>query len=142
MPHGHRRPHVYRFSAKGAKMDGFTLLEVMVALAVVTIALMAIYRMHSQTLFMDARGRFDTVATMLARQKLSDINTQNLAEMVDDSGDFDPPHAGYSWEIRSEDVATDLLVEDGPVLKRISITVNRSADGSRFNLVTYRHLYE
>jgi len=142
MSHGHHRPHVYRFSATGAKMDGFTLLEVMVALAVVTIALVAIYRMHSQTLFMDARGRFYTVATMLARQKLSDLNTQNLAEMVDDSGDFDNPYADYSWEIQSETVASDLLVEDGPVLKRISITVNRSADGSRFNLVTYRHLYE
>jgi prepilin-type N-terminal cleavage/methylation domain-containing protein len=59
-------PHRRRTgSPEMAPENGFTLMEVMVALSVVAIALMAIYRMHSQTLFMDARGRFDTVATLL-----------------------------------------------------------------------------
>lgn len=126
------------YSAKA----GFTLLEVMVALAVVAIALMAVYRMHSQTLFMDARGRFDTVAAMLARQKIADINTQDLTEMVDDSGEFDKPYAGYAWQTQSETVDSELYSDDGPILKRISITISRNADGSQFGLVTYRHLYE
>jgi general secretion pathway protein I len=121
---------------------GFTLMEVMVALAVVAIALTAIYRMHTQTLFMDARGRFDTVAAMLARQKLADIDTTELKDLTADNGDFGDDHPGYSWRIQTEDVSSDLLSEDGPTLKRIIVTISLNEGESQFDLTTYRHLYE
>jgi prepilin-type N-terminal cleavage/methylation domain-containing protein len=89
----------------GRPENGFTLMEVMVALSVVAIALMAIYRMHTQTLFMDARGRFDTVAAMLARQKLADIDTTDLTDLSGDSGDFGNAHPGYAVADPNEDVA-------------------------------------
>ncbi len=130
--------------ARGDKrrQSGFTLMEVMVAVAVVAIALMAIYRMHSQTLFMDTRGRFDTVATLLARQKLADIDTIDLADLYDDSGDFGSAHPGFTWNIETEAVSTDLIKEDGPSLKRITITISFDEGTSEFNLTTYRHGYE
>lgn len=137
-PH-HRRCGLNR---KGSTENGFTLMEVMVALSVVAIALMAVYRMHTQTLFMDARGRFDTVATMLARQKLADIDTIDLGDLTSDSGDFGNAHPGYAWGIQSEDVSSDLLKEDGPTLKRITVTISFNAEESIFNLTTFRHLYE
>lgn len=121
---------------------GFTLMEVMVALSVVAIALMAIYRMHSQTLFMDARGRFDTVAAMLARQKLADIETVDLSDLTSDSGDFGDDHPGYAWQIQSENVSSDLIREDGPTLKQIRLTISLNGEASQFTLTTYRHLYE
>ncbi len=121
---------------------GFTLMEVMIALSVVAIALMAIYRMHTQTLFMDARGRFDTVAVMLARHKLADLATVDLAELTSDSGDFGEDHPGYTWEIQSEIVSSDLIREDGPTLKQIRLTISRNGEEAQFNLTTYRHLYE
>jgi general secretion pathway protein I len=127
---------------KGIADNGFTLMEVMVALAVVAIALTAIYRMHTQTLFMDARGRFDTVAAMLARQKLSDIDTANLKDLTSDSGDFGNAHSGFTWRIQSENVLSDLLKEDGPTLKRITLTISFNEDASLFTLTTYRHFYE
>ena len=77
-------------------------MEVMVALSVVAIALLAIYRMHTQTLFMDARGRFDTVAAMLARQKLAEMETIDPAELIGDSGDFGSDHPGYAWRMETE----------------------------------------
>lgn len=127
---------------KGSPENGFTLMEVMVALAVVAIALTAIYRMHAQTLFMDARGRFDTVAAMLARQKLADMDTIDLADLTSDSGDFGKAHPGYAWRIQSEEVSSDLLKEDGPTLTRITLTISFNGEESLFNLTTYRHLYE
>ncbi len=127
---------------KGRHESGFTLMEVMVALSVVAIALMAIYRMHSQTLFMDARGRFDTVAAMLARQKLADINTTDLSDLTGDDGDFDNAHPGYTWRIQTEEVSSDLIKEGGPTLKRIIVTISHNKDESNFTLSTYRHLYE
>jgi general secretion pathway protein I len=127
---------------KNRTENGFTLMEVMVALSVVAIALTAIYRMHSQTLFMDARSRFDTVATMLARQKIADIDAIDLADLSSDNGDFDNDYPGYAWQIQSEAVSSDLLKEDGPVLKRITVTISFNGEESLFTLTTYRHLYE
>ena len=121
---------------------GFTLMEVMVALSVVAIALLAIYRMHTQTLFMDARSRFDTVAAMLARQKLAEMETIDPAELIGDSGDFGGDHPGYAWRIETEAVSSDLLREDGPVLRKIRLTVSLNDNEALFQLTTYRHLYE
>ncbi|GAB6909455.1 conserved hypothetical protein [Desulfosarcina cetonica] len=121
---------------------GFTLMEVMVALAVVAISLMAIYRMHGQTLFMDQRSRFDTVATLLARQKLAEIDTGTPDDLIDTEGDFGDDYPGYTWRIESENAVSDLLKEDGPVLKRIAITIAYGDEDAVFTLITYRHLYE
>lgn len=121
---------------------GFTLMEVMVALAVVAISLMAIYRMHGQTLFMDQRSRFDTVATLLARQKLAEIDTGNPDDLINTEGDFGDDYPGYTWRIESENVVSDLLKEDGPVLKRIAITIAYGDEDAVFTLITYRHFYE
>ena len=134
-----RRCRLYR---KGSAENGFTLMEVMVALSVVAIALMAIYRMHTQTLFMDARGRFDTVAAMLARQKLADVDAMDLKDLTGDSGDFGNAQPGYAWQIQSEEVSSDLLKEDGPTLKRITVIISFNEEESLFSLTTYRHLYE
>lgn len=135
--------HPTRISPRrSARQAGFTLMEVMVALSVVAIALLAIYRMHSQTLFMNERGRFDTIATLLAREKLADIDSGNLADLTSDSGDFGSDHPGYTWRIDTEAVTSDLLKDDGPIIRRISLTIGFNDDASVFNLITYRSLYE
>jgi general secretion pathway protein I len=117
-------------------------MEVMVALAVVAIALLAVYRMHTQTLFMDASGRTDTVATLLARQKLADIDADPESELIDDSGEFSDAHAGYGWRIQTEAVADDLIKEDGPQLKRITVTITAPGETEGLTLTTYRLRYE
>jgi general secretion pathway protein I len=129
-------------SATGRSSAGFTLMEVMVALSVVAISLLAIYRMHSQTLFMDERGRFDTVAVMLARQKLAEMEVTDPAELIGDSGDFGSDHPGYTWKIETEEVVSDLLRDDGPALRKIRLTIGLNEEESVFQLTTYRHLYE
>ena len=130
----------YTFRRK--HQNGFTLMEVMVALSVVAIALLAVYRMHSQTLFMNQRGRFDTMATMLAREKIAAIDAGGLADLTSDSGDFGSEFPGYTWRIESETVGSDLIKDDGPLLKRINLTISLNDDEAVFTLRTYRFLYE
>ena len=126
----------------GLTERGFTLMEVLVALSIVAIALTAVYRMHSQTLFIDERSRSDTIFTLLARQKLADLEILNLSEFNGDSGTFDDVQPGYAWEIRTENIASDQFQDDGPILKRFEIIIRHSDDGARFTLNTYRLVYE
>ena len=53
--------------------SGFTLLEVMVAMAIMAIVLVSVYRMHSQTLTMNSASRFYTLAPLLAQSKLAQL---------------------------------------------------------------------
>ena len=119
---------------------GFTLMEVMVALAVVAVALTAVYRMHTQTLFMDRQGRFDMEAALLARQKLADIDATDMKELEGDDGDFGDLHPGFTWRIETEAITSDSLKDDGPGLKRIVLTIARGDE--TMTLTTFRLLYE
>ena len=55
---------------------GFTLLEVMVSVAIMSIVLVSVYRLHSQSLTMNTEARFYTQAPMLAQSKLAEQRIQ------------------------------------------------------------------
>ena len=59
--------------------EGFTLLEVMVAVAILALALTAIFSSEAGAIKVHHRARKTTVATMLARCKMAEIEEQ-LAE--------------------------------------------------------------
>jgi hypothetical protein len=70
------------------------------------------------------------------------METVDAADLIGDSGDFGSDHPGYTWKIETEEVDSDLIREDGPVLRKIQLTIGRNEDESVFRLTTYRHLYE
>ena len=86
-------------SGPGGLRSGFTLLEVMVAMSIIAIVLLAVYRLHSQTLMMNYSARFYTTAPLLAQQKLSELELSDLDALIDAAGDFGDDHTGYGWEI-------------------------------------------
>jgi general secretion pathway protein I len=49
---------------------GFTLLEVMVAIALIAIALTAVLGSQSQSVSLAGEARFNTTATLLAQSKI------------------------------------------------------------------------
>ena len=114
---------------------GFSLLEVMVAMAIMAIVLVAVYRMHSQTLSMAAASQFQTEAPLLAQRKLAELEASEDA-IGPDSGDFGDDFEGYRWTVEVEDVISEALGEISQDLKRIDLTV--SSDGGTFELRTYR----
>jgi general secretion pathway protein I len=74
---------------------GFTLLEVMVAIAILAIALVAVLRSQAHTVFVAGEARLSTTASLLAQSKLAEIesNRQDSTQ-----GDFGEDFPNYSWE--------------------------------------------
>lgn len=61
-------------------LGAFTLLEVMVAVAILAIALTAIFASEAGAIRVASRARFTTTATLLARCKMAEIEEQMLRE--------------------------------------------------------------
>jgi general secretion pathway protein I len=120
---------------------GFTILEVMVALAVLSIALTGIYRLHGQTMVMSGNARFYTLAPMLAQAKLSEIEHQDYSALATSSGEYGEEYPGYQWALQFEDVPTDLFTEKYYHLTRIDIDISQNEE-NHYNLRTYRFFAE
>jgi general secretion pathway protein I len=129
--------HSFRFGDQ-RPAGGFTLLEVMVALAVMSIVLVSVYRMHSQSLSMNATARFYTVAPMLAQGKLAELTAFSPNAFIEDSGNFGEGFEGYTWKSSEVDVTSEVLGEVAEDLKRIEITVSYHDDQMVYHLRTYR----
>lgn len=116
---------------------GFTLLEVLIAMAIMAIVLVSVYRMQSQTLTMTAASRFYTEAPLLAQSKLSQLEA-NASELISgESGDFGELFPGYSWRVSTEEVSSDVLGETAGDLKRIDLTVVLNENEYEYSIRTY-----
>jgi general secretion pathway protein I len=119
-------------------VNGFTLLEVMVSVAIMSIVLVSVYRLHSQSLTMDTESRFYTQAPMLAQGKLAEMGAGEDAEFTNDSGQFGENFEGYSWNVSVDDVDIEALGEISQDLKKIEVTVSYNDNEFVYNLRTYR----
>jgi len=128
----------YRLSSINRRSVGFTLLEVMVAMAIMAIVLVSVYRMHSQTLAMNTANRFYTQAPMLGQSKLAQLEIGSSEIIAGDAGDFGDKFPGYSWNVTVEEVALEALGEVANDFKRIDLTVSFNNNEYIYNVRTYR----
>ncbi len=114
------RRHVSRAAPRRRRASGFTLLEVMVALALLAAALMAIADLSGNALRNHAYARDLSAATLLARGKMAELEQTYEDEgfrdfdQIDD-GDFsDAGRADVRWHLEllrpSSDLSADQLV--------------------------------
>jgi general secretion pathway protein I len=100
---------------------GFTLLEATVALAILALALMAIFDLNAGAVAMHAYTKKLTVATLLARSKMTDLEQELYdkgfpADDDEQSGDFsDEGFSAFKWRAkilvpRTTGVSTDKLL--------------------------------
>jgi general secretion pathway protein I len=113
---------------------GFTLLEVMIAMAVLAVSLVAVYQLQSQSISMATDSRFLTSASLLAQGRMAQIAAAPPREVVPGNGDFGKDFPDYTWQLEVEGL------EESPLIRKItlSVTNQRMAARNTFSLTLYR----
>ena len=105
--------------------DGFTLLEVMVAVAILAISLSVLLTFQGNTLLVSGRQEYISIATMLARQKMVEVELDLEKGMLKgefpdekaEEAEFDPPFEDYRWKmsIKKVELPAPMVGEEGSV---------------------------
>ncbi len=102
---------------KGAQR-GFTLIEVLIAVAILGLGLGVLMHATAASLAAAGRTRGLTIATLLARSKMADVEQRIMDEGfsvgdVEDEGDFgDDGHPEVTWKSKVMEVQLDLSMLD------------------------------
>lgn len=106
-------------------MRGFTLLEVMIALAIAAGVLLTVISSVNYHLSIIGQDAEETTAVLLGRAKLDD---PDFAKATDNKGSFAPDHPELKWE-------REITKAEIPGMDRISLTVIWNDDRKRLSLV-------
>jgi general secretion pathway protein I len=113
---------------------GFTLLEVMISLAILAVSLVAISGLNGGAVAMEAYSRRATEATLLLRAKMNDLEDQlhkdGFSDFDDDKrGTFDDEGApAYAW--RAEILKPDVQIDPAQLLGLLGVGPNKSGNPS------------
>ncbi len=103
--------------------NGFTLLEVMIAVAVIAIAFVAVLGAQSRGLSLTDESRFNTTAALLAQSKMAEIQASGVNVTLSRSGDFGEAFPEYAWELSTERVTFEGVGEAADRLRQIDLMV-------------------
>lgn len=101
------------------RKDGFTLLEIMIALAIVSIALVTLLSLGNRSIRVNGRLQKITRATLLAQDKMTEVEVLSQAggkSMDNEQGVFDKPFDGFRWRTTFTDTPL-------PSIKQVTVTV-------------------
>ena len=114
----------------------------MVAISIMAIVLVTVFKMHVQTLSMNTAVRFHTTAPLLAQKKIEELEIDSSIDQLPDSGDFGAEFLGYTWKVSVEEAQSDILEEDAESLKKVEITVSFNNDELVYRLRAYRFIQD
>lgn len=106
-------------------ISGFTLLEVMVAVAVIAIALVTLIGAQSQSVAIATNSKFDAAASLLAQWKVAELNLQDYSEVTSSSGNFGEDFSSFSWTMEVTELSagdTGIKGSDN-MLKAVDVTI-------------------
>jgi type II secretion system protein I len=115
------------------RANGFTLMEVMIAMAILAIALVAVFQLQSQSISMSTDSRFMTTAALLAQSKMVEAEAGSTLDNHSEDGDFGTDYPQYTWHLEVGD--TQL-----PQFKKIEVTITNKVfiNGGSYKLVLYK----
>jgi len=77
--------------------SGFTLLEIMIALAVVSISFVVLLGLRNRDISLASYSRNITVSTLLARQKITEVSVEGFPELGFSEGGFGETYPKFKW---------------------------------------------
>lgn len=91
--------------------SGFTLIEIMVSLAVLAISLTVLLGLRNRDIALSAYSGHLTEATLLARQRISEISLAGFPELGAREGDFGEEYPNYKWKEEVKQTPYDVVRE-------------------------------
>lgn len=116
---------------------GFTLLEIMVSVAIIAIVLVSVLRLQGQTISMNETIRFYSIAPILADSKISEIKLNPSNFDLSSSGDFGDDYPGYTWKVEIEEMKIDVFESAELTLKKIDVYIILNEGELNFTLRHY-----
>lgn len=85
-------------SERPSKTAGFTLLEVLVSLAILSATLVMAFQVTSGAIAAAERSESWTTASLLGEEKLRDV-ISTFPETQETNGTFSDPYENYAWKV-------------------------------------------
>jgi general secretion pathway protein I len=102
------------------RAPGFTLLEVMIALAILAVSLVVLLGLRNRDVQLEAYARDLTRATLLAREMAATVDKDGTPEMGYVEGDFGQDHPGFSWQRQVSPFMAELI---GDRVREVRVSV-------------------
>lgn len=118
--------------------SGFSLLEILVAISIIAIVFLSIFKMHNQTILMNHAIKFYTIAPLLAQNKIEELELKSVYDSIYDSGVFGDNYPGYRYNISIDDVDSEFLGYAAGDLKKIDVAVFTDTEELSYSLRAYR----
>jgi general secretion pathway protein I len=106
---------------------GFTLLEVLVAVAVLGLALVSLLGLHVRNIDLIARDQRVTEATLLARALMTEVETGPFPDLGATDGDFELDYPDRYPDLRWE---REVLTTPIPNVREVRVRVFRGEEES------------
>lgn len=91
------------FSRGESGTAGFTLLEVLIAVAILGTTLVAVLQLHASTVDMASRAQELATGARLAKSRMVDTLKDGTPATGEQEGDFEEPDPPYHWTTRVEE---------------------------------------
>jgi general secretion pathway protein I len=110
---------------------GFTLLEIMVALAIIGVAFVALLGLRNRDIVLHERGRAMIQATALAQQRMGDVLVGNYPDVGTSEGTFEDEQSRFVWRQEVQQTPFEFVRE-----VRVTVTWD-PPHNERVDLVSY-----
>ena len=133
----------YSPAVRCAAPRGFTLIEVLVALVILSTGIVSVLRAFETALAASTRGRDSMVATALLRDKLCQVETELLQGGNAETGGTESfvDGANKGFKVRCSVAAADMqgpsLPSECGALYEVRVDVQKASSGTAFSAATY-----
>jgi general secretion pathway protein I len=107
------------FAKRAASRKGFTLLEVMIAMAILATVLVTVFHSQSQSIAMANESRALTTLALLSQSRMAEIEGRQDLSTGQTTGNFGDEFPDYTWTV-------NISQPQGPgssTLRKIEVTV-------------------